>query len=68
MRTCSEEKKNKIKQTMAETKEKRKSQVCKVFPLKVVISHLNKSEQEIVNRQCKINKETIRLLYTYNVL
>ncbi|MEQ8224284.1 MAG: transposase [Candidatus Eremiobacterota bacterium] len=48
MRTCSEEKKNKIKQTMAETKEKRACQVCKVFPLKVVISHLNKSEQEIL--------------------
>ncbi len=48
MRTCSEEKKNKIKQTMAETKGKRACQVCKVFPLKVVISHLNKSEQEIL--------------------
>ncbi len=48
MKTCSEEKKNKIKQTMAETREKRKSQMCKVFPLKVVTSHLNKSEQEIL--------------------
>ncbi|MEQ8189989.1 MAG: transposase [Candidatus Eremiobacterota bacterium] len=48
MKSCSEEKKNKIKQTMAETREKRKSQVCKVFPLKVVTSHLNKSEQEIL--------------------
>jgi transposase len=46
MRKCSDEKKNKIKQTMAETREKRKDQICKVFPLKIDISHLNKSERE----------------------
>jgi hypothetical protein len=46
MRKCSDEKKNKIKQTMAETREKRKDQICKVFPLKIDISHLNRSERE----------------------
>ena len=46
MRTCSDEKKNKIKQTIAETRAKRKRQICKVFQLKVDISHLNKSECE----------------------
>jgi len=46
MRICSDEKKNKIKQTIAETRVKRKRQNCKVFQLKVDISHLNKLECE----------------------
>ena len=46
MLKCSEEKKLKIKQSNALTKEKRKHQRPMVFELKVDYSHLNKLEKE----------------------
>lgn len=41
-----EEKKNKIKQTLKETREKRSLQLCKVYETKIDYSHLNKKEKE----------------------
>lgn len=41
-----EEKKNKIKQSLKETRKKRSLQICKVYETKVDYSHLNKQEKE----------------------
>ena len=46
MKRCSDEKKAKIKNKLAETREKRKFQKCLVFELKIDYSHLNVSERE----------------------
>jgi transposase len=46
MKKCSDEKKAKIKQSIIETRDKRRFQRCMVFQLKVDYSHLNKSERE----------------------
>ena len=42
------EKSNKIKEALRETRLKRQSQRCKVFEIKIDVSHLNKKEQEIL--------------------
>ena len=42
----SQEKKNKIKATLQETKLRRQLQICKVFELKLDASHLNREEKE----------------------
>lgn len=47
---ASEEKKNKIKNSMKATHEKRKSQVCKIFKLKIDESHLNIIQQQWLNK------------------
>lgn len=46
----SEEKKIKIKETLQATREKRKSQVVKVYSLKIDESHLNTMQQEWLHR------------------
>lgn len=42
----SQEKKDKIKATLQETKLRRQLQICKVIELKLDLSHLNKEEKE----------------------
>ena len=46
----SEEKKAKIKASLTATHEKRKSQVCKVYALKIDESHLNNQQKEWLSR------------------
>lgn len=46
----SEEKKRKIKETLQQTREKRKSQVTKVYALKIDESHLNTIQKQWLNR------------------
>jgi len=41
-----DEKRNKIKQTLKETRERRSFQICKVFELKIDYSHLNNIQRE----------------------
>lgn len=43
--SCSEEKKLKIKESLAKTREKRLSQVCKVYTLKIDFSHCNNQQR-----------------------
>lgn len=46
----SQEKINRIKETLAQTREKRKSQVCKNYTLKIDYSHTNKHQKEWLKR------------------
>lgn len=47
---ASEEKKRKIKETLQQTRDKRKSQMVKVYSLKIDESHLNLVQQNWINR------------------
>ena len=57
-----EEKKNRIKQTLKETREKRSLQICKVFETKIDYSHLNKQEKE------KIKMYFVEAKWLYNYI
>lgn len=46
----SQEKINKIKETLVQTREKRKSQVCKCYTLKIDYSHTNRQQKEWLKR------------------
>lgn len=49
-KACDETKKNKIKETLKQTAEKRKTQVCKVRTVKIVYSKLSKKQKEQLTR------------------
>jgi transposase len=45
---ASQEKRDKIKQTLFQTRERRKSQICKVYTLKIDKSHLSKQQSKFL--------------------
>jgi len=60
--TATFEKRQKIKESLKKTKEKRKKQIAKVYQLKILSPNVSKKQVEIKTPQCREKRETTCLL------